>query len=124
MIYAAKKRSLWWVLRKSLFRLFQTSARRRRNLRPWVDNRRARAWLRARLVHRSAVLGSVANEWQRLRPALDLRSDGAHPLGGGRADAAAIVPRTAVARRPPWFVGLSRASELRVRVNATLVDWP
>merc|ERR1719198_108379 len=109
------------VLRQGLRGLVEAGARRRRDLGARVDDLGAGARLRARLL-RAAVLRSVAHEGQGLGPALYPGGDAAHALRGGGADAAAVVPCVAVARRPGLAAASSGGGELGIAVHSPLVQ--
>merc|ERR1719271_1965649 len=110
-----------WVGLQSVCSLLEAGAHGLQSLRAWVHDARARARRHACSVDGAAVLGGVADERQRLGPALDLRRDGAHALSGGRANTAAVVPGVAVAWRLAWLVGVGGGGELGVAVDLALV---
>merc|ERR550514_1176559 len=62
----------------------------------WVSQAITRAGFHARWVHTPCILGSIADEFPWLRPALDLGCNGLHAHGGTGSDTATVVPCIAV----------------------------
>merc|ERR1719247_2797445 len=97
----ASRDSLGPVLLEGTSRGHEAIARCLRDGRPREDRRLAilaGTGREARAVHRAAVLRCMCLEGLGLREALDARRDGAHPLGGARTRAAAVVPGVSVGR--------------------------
>merc|ERR1719461_667181 len=110
------------ILRQGVGRRGEALAGGGGDLRAWVVDALARAWFGARPIQFPAVLCSMAHEGQWLCPALDFGAECPHALGGGGADATAVLPGRPIARDSVALRRLRRYGKLRIAVHSTLVD--
>merc|ERR1719330_1702952 len=112
------------ILRQGFSSSVESCACGRRYLWARVVHLLSRARLCACNFLTTAILSSVADKWQRLRPTLDSSRDGSHALCGRGTDTTAVVPGVAVTWHAIILRILNRLGEVGITVDTSLEDGP
>merc|ERR1719367_1900431 len=111
------------ILRQGFSSSVESSACSRRYLWAREVHLLTRAWLCACNLL-TAILSSVADKRQRLRPTLDSGRDGTHALCSRGTDTTTIVPGVAVTWHACILRVLNRLGELGITVDTAVEDGP